>query len=99
MTITPEGKIKQAIKKVLDDMGCYHFMPVQTGMGKRTLDFLICYNGKFFGIEAKAPGNKITALQERCMNSIVKAGGQCTLIDSLEKVFHLRHWLEHHSND
>jgi len=96
--VTPEGKIKRAIKKVLDALsGCYYFMPVQMGLGARTLDFLVCYKGKFFGFEAKAPGEKPTALQKICMKKIQEAGGEYLVIDSPEIVAHLKEWMELHS--
>jgi len=96
--VTPEGKIKRAIKKVLDGLPeCYYFMPVQMGMGARTLDFLVCYRGKFFGFEAKAPGEKPTALQKLCMREMQQAGGEVLTIDSLELVTHLKEWMEIHS--
>ena len=93
---TPESKIKSAIKKVLDEMGCYYFMPVQMGLGKRTLDFLVCYRGSFFGIEAKAPGSKPTLLQKRCMHEITLAGGSCTTVDSVDCANHLKIWMNSH---
>lgn len=95
---TPESKVKSAIKKVLDSMdSCYYFMPVQMGMGSRTLDFLVCYKGKFFGIEAKAPDGKPTKLQELCMINIAGAGGHATALYGVKDVFGLRHWLEQHA--
>ena len=96
--MTPEGKIKKAIKKVLDQIpDCYYFMPVQMGLGARTLDFLVCYKGRFFGFEAKAPGEKPTALQKLCMKEMQHAGGEVLTIDSLELVSHLKEWMFIHS--
>ena len=97
--MTPEAKVKKVIKKVLDKVGAYYFMPVQMGMGKRTLDFLVCHKGKFFGFEAKAPGQKITALQSLCMTEIQNAGGDCLVIDSVELAGQLEHWLELHTTE
>ena len=94
---TPEGQVKNAIKKELDHLGCYYFMPVQTGLGKRTLDFLVCFRGLFYGIEAKRPGEKPTALQEKCIRDIRKAGGDCIVIDSVQLTAHLPRWLASHS--
>lgn len=39
---TPEGALKDKIKKWLEARGAYAFMPVPTGYGKTTLDFLVC---------------------------------------------------------
>lgn len=93
--MTPEGRIKLAIRKVLDGMDCYYFMPVQMGLGARTLDFLVCYQGMFFGIEAKAtPQDEPTDLQKLCMRKIRAAGGEAIVIRSVADCFHLRTWLE-----
>jgi hypothetical protein len=61
--VTPEGKVKDKVKKLLNAYGCYHFWPVQSGYGARTLDCLGCHNGQFFAIETKAPGKKMTEQQ------------------------------------
>ena len=46
--MTPEGKVKVKVKNLLNAYGCYHFWPVQTGMGASTLDCLGCHNGRAF---------------------------------------------------
>jgi hypothetical protein len=96
--ITPEGRIKQAVRKVLDRLKAYSFAPVQTGMGARTLDFLVCYQGHFFAIETKKAGEKPTALQQLCISKIIKAGGDAIVIDSVEKAELLEHWMKTHAN-
>ena len=54
---TPEGRIKQAINKVLASYPeSYWFMPVPYGYGVSTVDYLVCHYGVFIAIEAKAPG-------------------------------------------
>ena len=60
---TPEGKIKDQVKAFLKERGAWFFMPVPTGYGTPTLDFIGCYKGRFFAIETKAPGKKPTARQ------------------------------------
>jgi hypothetical protein len=50
-------------------------MPVQTGYGAPALDFLLCVRGKFIAIETKAPGKKLTPLQETTKAQIEAAGG------------------------
>jgi hypothetical protein len=61
--VTPEGKVKAKVKAKLNAHGAYHFWPVQMGMGARTLDCLGGHNGRFFSIETKAPGQKMTEQQ------------------------------------
>lgn len=89
--MTPEGKVKENIKKWLKAQGAYFFMPVQTGYGAATLDILVCYKGKFIGIEVKAPGKKPTKRQELCMNEIRAAGGYAIWVDSAKQAIS---WIE-----
>lgn len=80
--MTPEGKVKQKVKKILTEAGAYYAMPVGAGYGHAgTPDFLVCYRGRFIGIETKAKGNKPTALQEATMQRIREAGGRALVID------------------
>lgn len=76
MASTPEAKVKAAVKKVLDEMGIYHFSPVQNGMGRAGIpDIIGCYNGRFLGIECKAGKGKTTALQDLELEKIRQAKG------------------------
>ena len=80
--MTPEGKVKARVKKVLDEVGAYYAMPVGTGFGNAGVpDFLICKDKLFYSVECKANGNKPTALQEAHMTAIRKAGGVALVID------------------
>jgi penicillin-binding protein-related factor A (putative recombinase) len=79
---TPEGKVKKQVKALLKQYGAYYHMPVQTGYGAPTLDFIGCYRGRYFGIETKAPGKKPTPRQELTMAMINEAGGAVFVIDS-----------------
>lgn len=82
--MTPEGKVKAEVKKYLKERGAYFFMPVQSGYGAATLDFLVCLNGKFVAIETKAPGKKLTARQGLVRDAIADAGGYVILVDGLD---------------
>lgn len=76
MAMTKEGEIKKKIKKVLDDMGVYYFMPSGNGYGRSGIpDFVGVVNGRFLGIEAKAGSLMPTAIQSRELNRICDAGG------------------------
>src|SRR5262249_28281728 len=79
--MTPEAKVKARAKKVLNAHGAYHFWPVQTGMGSRTLDCLGCIRGAFFAIETKAPGKKPTKLQEHTIEQMQLAKAKVVVID------------------
>ena len=65
-----------AVKKLLDEMGIYHFSPVQNGMGRAGIpDIIGCYRGRFLGIECKAGNGKTTALQDLELEKIRQAKG------------------------
>lgn len=85
MAKTPEGTVKDAIKKLLDaeKPDLYYFMPVQGGFGKRGLDFFGCYKGRFIAIEVKRPGGKETVkrFQSVLAVDIMKAGGFAIITD------------------
>lgn len=81
-----EEKLKSEIKKYLDSLGAYWFMPVQTGYGvSGTPDFLCCIQGRFVGVEAKAPGKTPSPWQKKRIEEINKAGGVAFATDSLER--------------
>jgi hypothetical protein len=73
--LTPEGKIKSEIKKHLKELGAYVFMPVQMGVGERTVDILACVDGRFVGIECKSRSGKLTDIQRLILKHIEEAGG------------------------
>ena len=82
MANTPEAKVKKQIRKILDTTRCYYAMPIGTGFGNSGVpDFLVCHNGVFIGIEAKAGRGKTTALQENNLERIRAAGGRATVIN------------------
>lgn len=79
--MTPEGKVKAKVKKVLKELGCYYVMPVTGGYGNSGVpDFIICTAGRFYAIECKANGGKTTALQEKHLADIRAAGGVALVI-------------------
>jgi hypothetical protein len=93
MAATPEGKVKKAIKKALDEAECWQYWPVPTGLGRRTVDVLGLHMGDFFAVEAKAPGKPPTRLQEAEMARISASGGVVFVIDNVADVSTLREWL------
>lgn len=77
--MTPEGRTKDAVKKMLKEHGAYYHMPVQNGMGQATLDFNGCMKGRHFSIETKY-NKKLTPRQELTKADIEKAGGKVFVI-------------------
>lgn len=80
--MTPEAKVKAKVKKKLKEIGAYYAMPVTGGYGNSGVpDFLVCNKGKFYGIECKAGGNKITGLQLFNLKAIEDAGGVALVVN------------------
>lgn len=103
--MTPEAKVKASIKKALDKRGFWragtarpatvigwYYMPVSNGMGVHGIpDFVCCWNGLFFSVEAKAKGGVTTANQDRRHEEIQAAKGIVLVVDEAEK---LEEWMD-----
>ena len=75
-----ERTVKERVKRILTGAGAYWFMPVQSGYGAKTLDFLGCHDGRFFAIETKREGKTPDAIQELVAHKIAGAGGRVFVI-------------------
>jgi hypothetical protein len=87
--MTPEGKVKAAVKKYLQAQGVWFWMPVSNGMGQVGIpDFICCFNGTFIAIETKAPGKlkNVTSNQQRVIDEIKAHGGLALVVDSLDSL-------------
>jgi hypothetical protein len=92
--MTPEGKVKKRVKDMLAQIGAYYVMPATGGYGNSGApDFLICYRGRFIGIECKAGRGKTTALQEKNLHDIRAAGGLAFVVNE-DNLVNLKHELE-----
>lgn len=74
MSKTPESKVKQQVKSLLDEHGAWHNWPVPGGYGIPMLDAVGCHRGDFFAIETKAPGASLTPRQEFTKSQMELAG-------------------------
>ena len=92
--VTPEGKVKDKIKRVLRKYNVYYHMPVQNGMGEPTLDFVCCAWGFYFAVEAKAPKEYPTERQKVTMKQISEAGGFVFIVRDDETLMMLEATLE-----
>ena len=80
--MTPEGKVKKQVKKILDDIGAYHFSPMTAGFGRSGVpDIIACVKGKFIGMECKAGKNEPTLLQKHNMKLINQSGGLSIVVN------------------
>jgi len=76
MAAIPEAKVKAAVRKLLDVLKIYHFMPPANGFGRAGIpDIVGCMDGHFIAIECKAGKGQTTPLQDRELNAILNAGG------------------------
>lgn len=79
--MTPEGKVKAKVKKLLDTYGAYHFSPNMAGYGRSGVpDIIACVAGRFVAVECKAGKNMTTALQRREVEKIRKSFGIAVVI-------------------
>jgi hypothetical protein len=87
MAKTPEGKVKDAVKAVLNAYTpVWYFMPVSGGYGVHGIpDFVCCVAGRYLVIECKAGRGRPTALQLLQLNGIRGAGGVSLLIRSVDE--------------
>lgn len=89
MGMTPEGKVKKAVKDYLKSIGAWYYMPVSNGMGRVGCpDILACYNGMFLAIETKAPGKRknVTPNQQREIDEITHANGLALVVDDVDQL-------------
>ena len=90
MTSTPEKKVKLKVRAILDwDKDIYYFTPMTGGYGRSGVpDIVGCYKGHFFAIECKPGKGTTTALQDKNIKEIEKAGGRVIVVNenNLEEV-------------
>lgn len=87
MASTPEGKVKDAIKKMLKSYGerVYYFMPAMGSFGRSGVaDIIVCVEGLFLAVEVKADARKNppTPLQRKNLEEVRAAGGASFVIDA-----------------
>lgn len=92
MAVTPEGKVKLAVKRWLKTLpNCWFYMPIQNGMGVTGIpDFVGHLNGKFFAIETKAPKHKdlwaaLTPNQQFQVNDIIQKNGLACVVSDVDQ--------------
>ena len=91
---TPEGKVKDEVKKYLKSIGAYYFMPVQTGYGRRGVDFYICYHGWFIAVETKAGEAIPKPRQRKVLEDVASCGGIGICINTIEPLQRCIEWID-----
>ena len=93
--MTPEGKVKAAIRVVLNKYRSqiYVYMPVPGGYGRSTIDYLGFASGLGFAIEAKKPKGKPTDRQSGIIEDIERGGAKVFVINDVNSLQELDNWL------
>lgn len=89
MAQTPEGRVKAKIRSWLKAKGIYAFAPIGSAYGTHGIpDIICCVDGRFIGIECKAPGKEKTTTcnQDQHIAAITASGGVAFVATSLEDV-------------
>ena len=94
--MTPEGKVKAKVSALLKTYeGLFYTMPVPSGYGESTLDYLGCFKGRFFAIETKAPTGgtpEPTARQKEIIRKMREAGASVFVTDG--NLTAIQNWLD-----
>lgn len=91
-----ESTIVRRIKSVAEKRGAFvfktHGSPQQV---KGLPDLVLCYRGRFIGMEVKVPGNKPTNLQIHRMEQIRDADGMAEAVYSVVQAIALLDEIDH----
>jgi hypothetical protein len=97
--MTPEGEIKEKVRKLLRRYDCYYFQPVQTGFGAAGLDFhcMTCWNDQAlaFFVETKKPGTDTLTERQKELKRELKTKWKANVfvINGDTGLWRLEQWL------
>lgn len=94
--LTPEGKVKQMVAKIMKKYKLWYFFPAANGMGRAGIpDIISIVDGGFVGIEVKADKTKKpTELQKICGREIQAAGGRWFLVYDVDSCAELERYIQ-----
>lgn len=82
----PEARLGHQIRTALEAQGAFVFKVHGSGMMMAGLpDLIVCYQGRFFGVEVKMPGNKPSKIQRHVHRRIEQAGGVAVVVYSVRE--------------
>lgn len=82
MATTPEGRVKNKVRALLEQAGVWFTPVVASGYSRAGIpDYVGCWRGRFLAIECKAGKGRTTKLQKREIASIKAAGGLALVIN------------------
>lgn len=80
MALTPEGKVKAAVRRLLEQHKAWQSWPVPSGYGESLLDCVGHHRGRYFEIETKRPGEHPTARQQYRIDRLRESGATAFVI-------------------
>jgi len=84
--VQPEAKLGHKIRDALEKRGAFVFKVHGGPMMMAGLpDLVVCYRGRYIGLEVKMPGNKPSPIQERVGSKIHSALGEWGVVYSVEE--------------
>jgi len=99
MAQTPEGKIKEKVKVLLNQYYVYWFMPVNTGLGAAGVDFhCVLPGGLAFFVETKKDEDEpLRTRQDNLLRKLHNMSIQTFVIYDDQSLRKLHMWLERNS--
>lgn len=97
MARQPEGKLVKKQKDLIIERGGRPFKIHGSDEGFQEIgipDLLICYRGRFVGIESKMPGGKLRPAQRVVLHEIFKAGGVAAVCETVKEVDEILSYLD-----
>jgi hypothetical protein len=96
MASTPEGKIKQALDRMLRDRGVWFFSPQAGPYGVSGIpDRILIVCGTFVGVECKSDAKRpMTELQKLRRKQIEEAGGVYFLVYDEQTITSVRDYID-----
>lgn len=85
--MTEEGELKTRIRRYLTDKGIY-WANIQAGPGSKPgdPDIVMCLDGRFVGIEAKAKKGIQSDIQRKRQKEIEQSKGRYYIVRSMEDI-------------
>ncbi len=92
----PERRLVQKIQAYLEQQGARSFKIHGDDSYQEAgiPDLLVCFRGRFIGLEVKLPGETPSPLQEKVLREIKGSGGIAAVVTSVEQVRNLLAKLE-----
>ena len=81
-----ESKIQRQILDYLDTVPCLYVIKIITASTRGVPDLIICYRGRFIGLEVKSTLNKATQIQMWNLYAITTAGGVGAVVRNIDDV-------------